>query len=257
MTDPANLKPLVVRMNSFGVKLVLVDVVHGRRLLLNDSTRHGSQALDAGAQPEPLDYYHREGPLADVFAARNAIDPGGAVGIIGLGVGAMAAYAERGQRFTFFEIDPAVAEIASDSRYFGFLSSCRGQCETRVGDGLELLNDTTPGQFGLLILDAFSADTVPEHLLTSAAIDVYASRLAEGGWLLFHTSNVHIELAPIVAGLLNAARLHGLARDDLAISDEERARGKLPSQYIIAARQAADLGSLTTNPAWHALPGIQ
>src|SRR5262245_6761312 len=107
--------------NSYGLLRVVFDPVWKARVLLNGATRHGMQSVDPARSDEPLAYYHRNGPLGDIFAGWKPPAVGGHVGIVGLGVGSIAAYAQPGQHFTFYEIDPAVAQIAADTRYFTFL----------------------------------------------------------------------------------------------------------------------------------------
>ena len=242
--------PQFVSANSFGVKLVVVDAELGLRILLNDAARHGIQSTDAARSDEPLAYYHRSGPLGDVFAAWQGPDANARVAIVGLGVGAMAAYAEPGQHFTFYEIDPMVADIAGDSKYFTFLARCRGTYEIVLGDGLEALARAPDGHYGMIILDAFTSDRIPMHLLSRQALDVYRSKLDDGGVLVFHISNVHQELEPALARLAAEADWGCLARADLDLDEEERSIGKLPSHYLVIARRPEDLRRLAENDRW-------
>ncbi|HUU84768.1 MAG TPA: fused MFS/spermidine synthase [Phycisphaerae bacterium] len=242
--------PQLVVTNAFGVKLVLLDTERNLRILLNDGSRHGSQSVDPGRGDEPLDYYHRSGPLGEVFTAFAGADGAGRAAIIGLGVGAMAAYAQPGQHFTFYEIDPAVADVARDTRYFTFLSRCCGTHEVVIGDGRLMLSKAPDRHYDMIVLDAFNADVIPEHLVSPEALDGYLQKLTDGGILVFHISNVYVELAPILGAMAAEADLVCLSRFDREVSDQERAMGKLPSHYAVIARGLADVRPLVDNPAW-------
>jgi hypothetical protein len=241
-----------ISANEFGLKRIVLDPERKLRTLFHDDARHGIQSTVAGRSHEPLAYYHPSGPLGDVFAAFTPPDIEAQVAIIGLGVGAMAAYAEPGQHFIFFEIDPAIARVAPDTRYFTFLAQCRGKYDIVVGDGLDMLAHVGDHCLHMIILDAFSSDKIPAHLTSSEALEVYLKKLADGGMLGFHISNVHVELAPLLGKLADEAGLTCLSRADFELSDEDRAGGKLPSQYVVMARSLKDIPKLADNPLWKA-----
>jgi hypothetical protein len=104
----------------------------------------------------------------------------------------------------------------------------------------------------MIILDAFSSDKIPAHLTSSEALEVYLKKLADGGMLTFHISNVHVELAPLLGRLADEAGLACLSRADFELSDEDRSTGKLPSQYVVMARSLEDIRKLADNPLWKA-----
>lgn len=237
-------------VNSFGFKRIVFDPGRNLRTLFHENARHGIQSTDPKRSHEPLAYYHRSGPLGEVFSASARWGAGEQVAVIGLGIGAMAAYAEIGQHFTFFEIDTAVADVAVDTRYFTFLSQCRGTYEIVLGDGLLKLGETHDRHYDMIVLDAFISDAIPSHLVSREAIAVYLSKLAEGRLLTFHTSNVHVDLAPVLGRLAAEAGLVCLSRADFVIGDDERASGKLPSQYVVMARSVDDIRDLADNSLW-------
>ncbi len=245
--------PLFVSLNHLGLKRVDFDPESNLRILLNDQTRHGMQSADPARSGEPLTYYHRCGPLGDVFSAWRRPEVGGRLAIIGLGVGSMAAYAEPGQHLTFYEIDPVVAQIAADPRYFTYLSQCRGTCETVLGDGREALARAPDHHYDMIVLDAFSDDRIPPHLVCAEALELYLGKLADAGILVFHITNVRVELEPLLAGLAADAGLIGLARADLGLTDDERSMNKRPSHYVVLARTPRPVGGLTENPKWATL----
>ena len=241
---------LFVSGNSFGVKHVLLDAERNLRTLHNDTTTHGIQSTLAALSREPLAYYHRSGPLGDVFSAGPQPTGGGRIAVVGLGVGAMAAYAQPGQHFTFYEIDPGVARIAENPQCFTFLTDCRGTYDIVLGDGLEKLALAPDRCFDLIILDAFSSDIIPRHLVSGEALKIYLSKLADGGLVAFHITNVHVELEPVLGQLAAEAGLVCLSRADLETSDAERSMGKLPSHYLALAQRAQDIRGLADAPGW-------
>ena len=162
----------------------------------------------------------------------------------------MAAYAEAGQCFTFYEIDPAVAQIAADRHLFTYLGDCRGRCEIVPGDARIELTRAPHSEFDAVILDAFSSDSIPAHLMTREALQLYTDKLKEDGILVFHISNRYLNLEPILARLAEDAGLVCHSRHDFELSEQEKRDGKLPSQYLVMTRHAGDLGKLAQNPNW-------
>ena len=211
--------PLFIASNSFGTKLVVDDPERCLRTLLHEGTRHGIQSTEPGQAREPLGYYHRTGPLGDVFTAADKSDR--RVAVIGLGVGAMAAYALPGQHFVFFEIDPLVVRIAQNPNLFDYLRQCRGTYEVVQGDGLESLTRSPARSFDLIVVDAFTSDVIPEHLRSRQACDVYLDKLAPHGLLAFHISTTNVDLEPMLAKLAAESSLACRMRSDPQVSDDE------------------------------------
>jgi hypothetical protein len=241
---------LHVERNFFGVKKVLVDPTGSRRMLVHGTTCHGSQWTDLTRSDEPLSYYHRKGPVGDVFGAANRSGQLTDVGIIGLGAGTIATYARPGQKFTFYEIDPAVERIARDSRYFTFLSECRGNCDVVLGDGRLTMAAAPDRHFDLIVLDAFSSDAIPTHLLTRQAIDMYLSKLKPDGLLAFHVSNLFFTLEPLLANTAAARGIACLSRIDLPRPQAGVGDGRSGSQYVVMSRSEATLALLREMPDW-------
>jgi len=204
---------------------------------------------------EPLAYYHRTGPVGQVFEVFNAVPATPQVAIIGLGAGTLACYARPGQDWTFYEIDPAVRRIATDPTYFTFLkNSSASKLNVVLGDARLQLQNAREQQYGLLVLDAFSSDAIPVHLLTREAMRLYLKKLADHGLIALHISNRRLDLKPVVANLANDAHMVCFNRDDLAISPTETAQGKEASQWVVLARAKGDLGVLPSDQRWHPLP---
>ncbi|HZH89665.1 MAG TPA: fused MFS/spermidine synthase [Pyrinomonadaceae bacterium] len=248
-----NRSTLVAERNFFGTLRVTQDAGDDLHWLYHGTTIHGRQSRALDRHCEPLSYYHREGPLGQVFKTFAAEAAGANVAIVGLGTGATAAYTRAGQSWTFYEINPAVVEIARDPAYFTYLSYCAAApVEVALGDARSQLQNAPPSHYALIVLDAFSSDAIPMHLMTVEALDIYLSKLAEGGLLVFHISNRSLDLHPVVADLARARSLFGLAFDDTA---RNQPGGKEPSQWVVMARRPEHLRALAADTRWQPLEG--
>lgn len=196
----------------FGVTEVLRPDGATLTTLMNGTTVHGNQSTDPTKRREPQAYYARPGPFGDVFRALHAAGDVRNVAAVGLGAGAVATYLEPGWSMTFFEIDPLVAAVASDARYFTYLSDVATRPTIVLGDARLSLRDVESGRFDAILVDAFSSDSIPTHLLTVEAIAEYARVVKPGGIILVHTSNRYYDLAPAVAAAAGANGLPSLAR---------------------------------------------
>lgn len=244
---------LYAERSFFGVHRVTLDPSGQYHLLLHGSTLHGKQSLDPARRREPLTYYYPTGPLGQLFDALKRGPARPSVGVVGLGSGAIACYSTPGQRWTFYEIDPAVERIARDQRYFRFLSDCTPDAEVVLGDARLSLGDAASQQYDLLVLDAYSSDSIPMHLMTREALQLYVAKLAPCGLLLFHISNRHLDLEPVLGNLAADAGLVGLTQDDATLTPAEEALGKQASQWVVLARQPQDLAALSSDPRWQPL----
>ena len=237
--------------NFYGVHEV-TEGRNGIRYLLHGTTVHGAQVTDPSRRREPTAYYSREGPLGDVFR----VWPGGPtrrVAVIGLGTGSAAAYARAGDRWVFYEIDPAIERIALDRSLFTFLSDAPGEVQTRLGDGRLLLGREQAAAYDLILLDAFSSDAIPVHLLTVEAMELYLRKLAPDGLVLFHLSNRFLDVEPVVAGLVRELGLEGRVRRDLRLTAARQRRGENGSIWAVVARPGRLPSALDERPAWEVL----
>src|SRR5262245_16204012 len=244
----AQWEPLYVSRTFFGVYRVSRDSSGEYHKLVHGTTLHGMQAIDPARQGEPLTYYHQRGPIGQAFRALPPAATQGDIAAVGLGVGSIAAYRKPGQRWTFYEIDPEVERIARTDTYFTYLRACGDGCSVVLGDARLSLARAPEHGYGLLILDAFSSDAIPIHLMTSEAVGLYLSRLAPGGVLAFHISNRHLNLAPVLARVAASHEL--VARLQIDTGDSMVAPGLVPSQWMLMARSAGDLGPLARHPSW-------
>jgi hypothetical protein len=240
---------LVADRTFFGVLRVRADADGTQHVLMHGNTIHGEQSLDAARRREPRTYYHRSGPIGQVIEAAAEKLHGARIGVVGLGAGSLAAYVQPGQRWTFYEIDPAVVRIASDPTLFTYLHECGATCEVVLGDArLSLARPVTP-TYRLLVLDAFSSDAIPVHLMTREALELYLRRLETDGILAFHISNRHLDLEPVLAALATESGLAALLRRDSRTAEASE-RGQFPSEWLVMARRPESFGSLLSDPRW-------
>ncbi len=245
---------LLRERNFFGVAKVGEDATGQYHILTHGSTVHGAQSLDPARRREPLTYYDRNGPVGQVFAEFSGPKAKKEVAIVGLGTGTIASYGQAGQHFVFYEIDPTIERIARDPRYFTHLSDCPAQVGVILGDARLSLKSAPDSCYDMIILDAFSSDAIPVHLITGEAINLYLAKLKPGGILLFNISNNYLDLKPVLGNLGRDAGLVSLTRDDLKLSKEERKKKKNASIWVVMARQPEDLGGLVRNQQWQSLP---
>jgi hypothetical protein len=240
----------------FGVNRVLLFSTGGYHTLEHGNTLHGAQSLEPARRREPLTYFHPKGPLGDVFEHVRHHPAGDRVAVVGLGAGSVACYRTAGQAWTFYEIDPAVVRIARDPRYFTYLTDCAPDARIVVGDARIRLARATKSEYALIIIDAYSSDAIPIHLITREAFELYLDKLAPGGMLALNVSNLHVELKTVLGNIAKDLKLAVRARDDQQLTEAEENRGWLASQWAVLTRTTADLGTLATDPRW-VLPDIR
>ncbi len=192
----------------YGVTRVLENDRHWH-LLVSGTTVHGAQ--DPARPRVPLTYYAPGGPLADAVEASDTGRPR-SIGVIGLGAGSLAAYAKAGDELTYYEIDPAVIDLAEDPKVFTFLADTPATVRVVAGDGRLSLAAAPDRSHDVLFVDAFSSDAIPIHLLTREAVAIYNRVLTDGGVVVFHVSNRFFDLVPVVARLADDAGLVAVGR---------------------------------------------
>ena len=244
--------PIETARSFFGVHKV-AEVNDGRaRLLYHGTTIHGAQRLrnDDGTPVSgpllPQTYYYPGGPFAEaigaVRAARGSLNH---VAVVGLGTGTLACHSKGNEHWTFFEIDPEVIRIARDPRRFEFLSRCAPESPVIAGDA-RLTLEASADRYDLIVLDAFSSDTIPVHLLTREAVAGYLSKLSPHGVLLLHISNRHLDLTPVVAKVAQSLGLAAFVREDRSAGDLLTTL-KADARLVVLTRDAADAGSVAGN----------
>jgi spermidine synthase len=210
---PTDGRTIYLERSFFGTIRVMQSEDGQHRLMLHGTTLHGAERVrTADGRPvqnaPPATYYYAEGPMARgvALARRLAVARGRPLttGIVGLGTGSLACYAAPGDSWRFFEIDPMVVRVARRPDLFTFLTRCLPDNDVVIGDARLTLQKESDGKFGYLVIDAFSSDAIPVHLLTREAIEMYASKLAPGGLIAIHISNQFLDLAPSIAATVGA-----------------------------------------------------
>ncbi|MBX3459322.1 MAG: fused MFS/spermidine synthase [Planctomycetes bacterium] len=218
----------------------------GSRKLVHGTTTHGAQWTEAGWEMTPLTYYSDQSGAGLVLG-----DEGDArrVGVIGLGAGTLAAWGRKGDVMRFYEIDPEMEHVART--WFTYLAGCRAELSVVIGDGRLSLEREEPQDFDVLVLDAFSSDSIPVHLLTLESFDAYLRHLRDDGVLCVHVTNRYIDLQPVIAA---AARELGLTW--VLIEDDGRGDDINSSDWALLSRQASRLARFDSrlNPPTEDIP---
>ncbi len=244
------------RRSFFGV-FEIAETENGNfRKLTHGTTIHGVQRIrntdgtPATGRPEPLSYYHDRGAMAlSIAATREKLGRPINIGVIGLGAGSLACYAQPGDAWTFYEIDPEVVALARDTDRFGFVGTCAPEAPMVIGDARLTIGDTAGGSYDILIIDAFSSDAIPVHLLTQEAIETYRSKITEDGVLVFHISNRFLDLKSVLAAIADQAGLEMLYRRT-GMSTRDRAEYRFSSNVAALATRTENFGPMASNGQW-------
>ena len=217
------------------------------RLLVHGTTAHGFQR---GHKKEPTTYYGRNsGAGLALQSAPELYGEKARIGVVGLGAGVLACYHRPGQDWTFYEIDPVVLSYSQDGT-FSFLDQCTPDVPVVIGDARIKLAEAPADSFDMLLVDAFSSDSIPLHLVTADAVEVYRRALAENGLLLIHVSNRHFDLAPVFSALVGELRLSAAMRHDDELANEFLTE----SLWIAISSEEETLARLTDDGNWSQLP---
>ena len=186
----------------------------------------------------PTTYYGYESGVGLEIAAKQIEKPALRIGIVGLGCGVLTTYGRPEDEFDIIEINPAVVEIAQE--HFTFMKHCPSTIRHQLGDGRLVLERMTDAKFDILVLDAFSSDAIPAHLLTREALGLFQERLADDGVLAVHVSNNHLDLIPLV---------HRLSQDSGLISRVVRSKGNdaisiASANWMLVTREGHDIWNL-------------
>jgi hypothetical protein len=235
----------VLRVREFGSRDVPGTL---ERRLVHGSIMHGQQYLDGALRRVPTTYYVQSSGIGRLLLALR--DRPLTVGVVGLGAGTLAAYGRRGDRYRFFEIDPAVVAVAQGS--FSFLADSQAAIDIEVGDGRLLLQrDGGAPRFDVLAIDAFAGDSVPVHLLTREAVALYLNRLAPDGVIALHVSNRYLDLRPVAGRIAADLDLQLAYVEDVADDDSPEMAS---SDWILLARDRKVLDRDIIRAGARALP---
>jgi SAM-dependent methyltransferase len=240
----------------FGVHKITETADGQYRVFLHGTTIHGAERLrdDAGepitGPPPMISYYHVNSPMGvTVKAVRERVGGPIKVAVVGLGTGTFACFSQPGDSFKFYEIDASVEKLARDASRFRYIKECAPDIPVVLGDARLTLAES-PDTYDLIVLDAFSSDAIPIHLMTREAMATYLSKLAPGGIVIMHVSNRHMEFASVVAGIAHANGLVSRVNNRAARDDEDDAKYIFTSTVVISARQEADFGALLDDTDW-------
>jgi len=215
------------------------------RVLLHGVTVHGSQRLEPALRDVPTSYYYPNGPLGWTIAHLPA---GATVGLVGLGAGSLAPLASPEQTLTYFEIDPLVEQMAR--RDFTYLADAKAHVDVQIGDGRRLLAAMPDDHFTLLVIDAFTSDAIPTHLLTEEALRLYMRKLQPNGLLIMHISNRYADLTRVLRGWRGVTGQR-VAIDQYVPSASEQAIGVRPTVAVALSRSPEPLAWLAQTKQWY------
>ncbi len=219
-------------------------------MLYHGTTIHGAQFTERARRLTPITYYHPAGPVGDVFRELAPSLEGADIGIVGLGTGSILCYSRPGERWTFYEIDPKVESIARDKRFFTYLSDCEVDPTIVFGDARLTLAREPEAKFSIIVVDAFSSDAIPVHLLTREAVKTYFRALTEDGVLMVHISNRRLDLEPVVADLALDAGLEARVKNHAVSEARQDTDYDYESDWVIMARRLEDFGPLAADTMW-------
>lgn len=232
----------------FGIYTVREGLMDGTRQLVHGTTLHGVQYRDPAKALLPTTYYSaNSGAGLALTAAQRLYGDKARVGVVGLGVGTLACYRKPGQTWTFFEIDPAVLDYSTRGE-FTFMQRCAPKAPTIIGDARLQLEKLPANSYDILVVDAFSSDAIPLHLMTAEAQAGYFRTLAPDGLLLVHISNRFIDLEPVLAALAKEGKLSAMLRPDRVTEP-----GLTSSNWVALSRDPAQLAALTRDGKWRPL----
>jgi len=237
--------------SEFGVHRVVEFEAEGARYhaLQHSGVIHGGQCREPGRHQEPFGYYHPESALGEAFAWRQRSSQGGDAAFVGLGAGGTLVYRKPQQRFIYFEIDPAVVRLASDPRCFSYVAEAGVFAEIRIGDGRLLIERSPDGVFETILLDAFSGDAVPTHLLTREAFAAYQRTLKPGGAIIVHVSSWFVDLEATVAKAGASVGLYAVSKNQLGGGGMLRP-GPAPTRCVVLMNDERRLEELRRRPGW-------
>ena len=225
--------------------------------LRHGTTLHGRQSLERSRRAEPLSYYQRKGPVGQLFAELDRRAGSVHMAVVGLGTGTLAAYARPGDRITFYEIDRLVRDVAFDPAYFTYVTDARDRAVSlrlELGDArirMEAVRRDRPEErYDVILVDAFSSDAIPVHLLTREALRLYFDLLGPRGILALHISNRYLRLEPVVAALAEDGRYARMLQD----GGTDDVPGAVEASWAILARRTEDFGDLASDSRWTETP---
>jgi hypothetical protein len=241
----------------FGTMRVTADRGGAFHTLRHGTTTHGRQDRRGALRRKlPLSYYHVQGPIGQLVGKQRTWKRPLRVGVVGLGTGTMAAYAESGDHFVFYEIDREVVRIAETPAWFSYLSESAVRPRIVLGDARLSLAHAKPENFDLLLLDAFSSDSIPVHLVTREAFEIYKRHLSRDGLVITHVSNRHLEIGPTIAAIARSVGLDAVEQGSV-VTPEVAAQGYAASRWVAAGTREAFRANGLPTDSWRVAPQTQ
>ena len=250
-------KMLHAERSFYGVHRVVESSIGKYRSLVHGVTIHGRQNTDPVTKMTPITYYHPDGPIGQLIQARQPLQPKMNLGLVGLGVGSLAAYGRAEDAYTFYEIDPSVIHVATDPSLFTFLSECRADLNIVEGDARLMLRKAENDQYDVLVIDAFSSDAIPVHLMTVEAIQLYLTKIKPNGVVAFHISNRFLALSKVLVGAIEELGVRGRYANDVGLTEDERDTGRLASQWMLIGKSEAAFDAVRKNVLFDKLDGLE
>ena len=248
-------KPILTDRSFFGVLHVKeVESEHGLvHKFVHGDTIHNYQFRDADKRTIPLAYYAPGNTFDMAMQAARIESPDMTIAMVGLGAGAMACYEKTRDSWTYYEIDPAVVDMATNPDYFSFMSECSVTSDIRIGDARMTLEALAPNSQDMIVIDAFSSDSIPTHLLTTEALALYRSKLKEDGLIFFHTSNRVMDVASVVVRLADEAGLSSRYISKSDFSDKDYGEFYIASTGVLIGQERRVVAATQNVPDWQIL----
>jgi len=247
IVPPPKQETIFTNRNFFGMVRVVDDTDDQARNFYHGTTLHGAQLLDPARRLTPVTYYSEDGPVGQIFRLPQIDRKAARIAVIGLGSGTIACHARQRQAMTFYEIDPAVKRVAEDPRIFTFLKDCPAKSTVVVGDGRLMPRLELDKYFDLIVMDAFSSDAVPVHLLTREAFALYRAKLTSEGVVLVNISNRYLDLSQVLAGLAEDSGMAAFLQDYDA---PKGANAVSNSTWVAMAPPGPNLDALASDARW-------
>ncbi|MDX2105991.1 MAG: fused MFS/spermidine synthase [Candidatus Melainabacteria bacterium] len=248
-SDP---RVVLTKRNFFGLTRIKVDNYNNLCEILDGATVHGGQSLDPQERMQPYYYYSEESPIWSLLKVLTHSIGLKKHGIIGMGAGTMAAYAAPGQKMTMFEINPNVISIATNPFYFTFIYDAvkrKAKVDIKTGDGRIEMAKEPDKSFSYIVVDAYSSDAIPLHLMTKEAIALYQNKLTDGGAISFHITSTYYDVSPVLAKTAQSLGLYAIYLDDYQKKDS-LAPEEADSKWVVLAKDPALVRKLIEEFKW-------
>jgi hypothetical protein len=235
----------------FGVHVVAATANGQWHILKHGTTLHGIQSRVPELAWVPTTYYHPSGPIGDLLNRLRDAGRNRDLAFVGMGAGTLAAYGERGMHIRFYEIDKSVVEIAADDRFFTYLKDSKAKISLMLGDARVQMMKAEESTYDAIVLDAFSSDAIPVHLLTLEAFrDAYLPRIKKDGVIAVHISNRYFNLGPPLGRIARELGLVAYLCEDGNPTDVQQGEGKRSSTWVVIAREPSHLAGIDSSHLW-------